>query len=49
MEEYGIEIAAAIKNLKRDGLECVFKDNFNLQTLLILILALETKTMSFSR
>ena len=31
MEEYGIEIAAAIKNLKRDGLECVFKDNSNLQ------------------
>ena len=31
MEEYGIEIATAIKNLKRDGLECVFKDNSNLQ------------------
>ena len=31
MEEYGIEIAATIKNLKRDGLECVFKDNSNLQ------------------
>ena len=31
MEEYGIEIAAAIKNLKRDGLECVFKDSSNLQ------------------
>ena len=30
MEEYGIEIAAEIKNLKRDGLECVFKDNSNL-------------------
>ena len=31
MEQYGIEIVAAIKNLKRDGLECVFKDNSNLQ------------------
>ena len=31
MEEYGIEIAAAIENFKRDGLECVFEDNSNLQ------------------
>ena len=31
MEEYGIETAAAIKNLKGDGLECVFEENSNLQ------------------
>ena len=31
MEEYGIEIAAAIKNLKRDGLQCVLRDNSNIQ------------------
>ena len=31
MEEYGAETAAAIRNLKRDGLHCVFQDNSKLQ------------------
>ena len=31
IEKYGIEITAAIKNLKRNALESVFKDNSNLQ------------------
>ena len=31
MEEHGTEIEAAIKNLKMDDLECVFKYNSNLQ------------------
>ena len=30
MEEYGAETAAAIRNLKRDGLHCVFQDNSKL-------------------
>ena len=33
MEEYGIEIAAAISNLSRDGLQCTFQDNSKLQPL----------------
>ena len=33
MEEYGIEIAAAISNLSRDGLQCTFQDNSMLQPL----------------
>ena len=48
MEEYRIEIAAAIKNLKRDGLECVFKDNSNLQPFVNFDLSLETQTMSIT-
>ena len=31
MEEYGAKTAAAIRNLKRDGLHCVFQDNSKLQ------------------
>ena len=30
MEEYRVETAAAIRNLKRDGLHCVFQDNSKL-------------------
>ena len=30
MEEYGVETVAAIRNLKRDGLHCVFQDNSKL-------------------
>ena len=33
MEEYGIDIAAAISNLSRDGLQCTFQDNSKLQPL----------------
>ena len=49
MEEYGIEIAAAIKNLKRDGLKCVFKDNSNLQPFVKFDLSFGDQTVSFSR
>ena len=31
MEDYVVETAAAIRNLKRDGLNCVFQDNSKLQ------------------
>ena len=33
MEENGIEIAAAISNLSRNGLQCTFQDNSKLQPL----------------
>ena len=33
MEEFGVEMAAAVSNLKKDGLQSIFKDNSKLQTL----------------
>ena len=33
VDEFGIEIAAAVSNLKRGGLQCIFKDNSKQQTL----------------
>ena len=33
MEEFGVEIAAAVSNLKKDGLQSIFKGNSKLQAL----------------
>ena len=33
MEESGVEMAAAVSNLKKDGLQSIFKDNSKLQAL----------------
>ena len=33
MEEFGVEMAATVSNLKKDGLQSIFKDNAKLQAL----------------